>query len=66
MCHAFRILARTPERKRPLRRTRNRLEGNIEMDLKEIRCKGVSWTFLAEDSVQWRAVMNLVMHLWFL
>jgi hypothetical protein len=51
MCCAFRDLAGTPEGKRPLRRTRHRWEGNIKMDLKEIRFNGVSWTFLAEDRV---------------
>jgi hypothetical protein len=39
---AFRVLGGTPEQKRPLRRMGHRWEGNIKMDLKEIRCKGVS------------------------
>jgi hypothetical protein len=60
---AFRVLAGTPEGKRPVRIIRHRWDGNTKMDLKEIRCKGVSWTFLDEDRVQWRARMNLAMHL---
>jgi len=28
-------------------------------------CKGVNWIHLAEYTVQWRAVMNIVICLWF-
>jgi hypothetical protein len=34
---AYRVLVHKPERKGPLRRPRNRQEGNIKMNLKEIR-----------------------------
>jgi hypothetical protein len=47
MRNVYKILVRKPERKRPLGRTRLRLEGNIRMDLREIRCEGVYWIHLA-------------------
>jgi hypothetical protein len=36
-----------PEGKRPRGRPRRRWEDNIRMDLRERRCKGVSWMHLA-------------------
>jgi hypothetical protein len=31
---------------------RNRREGNIKMDLKEIGCEGVDWFHLSQERVQ--------------
>jgi hypothetical protein len=31
------------------------------MDLKEIRCEGVDWILLAQDKVQWQALVTMVM-----
>jgi hypothetical protein len=38
--------------KRPLGSSRHRREGNIRMDLTEIRWKGVDWMHLAQDTDQ--------------
>jgi len=34
---------------------------NIKMDLKKLRWQGVDWVQLAQDGVQWWAVVNIVM-----
>jgi hypothetical protein len=31
------------------------------MDTKEIRCEGVNWIELAQDRIQWRALVNTVL-----
>jgi hypothetical protein len=49
--------------KRPLGITRHRAEGNIKMDVREIRWGGMDWIDLAEDREQWRALVNTVMNL---
>jgi hypothetical protein len=46
-----------------LGRPRRRLEDNIRMDLKEIGWGGVNWMHLAQDSDQWRALVNTVLSL---
>jgi hypothetical protein len=51
-----------PEGKRPRDRPRNRWEDNIRMDLREIGWEGVDWMHLAEDSDQWRAVVNTIIN----
>jgi hypothetical protein len=33
------------------------------MDVREIGCGGMDWIDLAQDRVQWRALMNTVMNL---
>jgi len=33
------------------------------MNLKEIVCKGMKWIHVAQDMVQWRAVLNIVINL---
>jgi hypothetical protein len=33
------------------------------MDLREIGIDGVNWIRLAQDTVQWRAVLSMVMNL---
>jgi hypothetical protein len=35
----YRVLVRTPERKRPLGRPRRRWKDNINMDLQEVGCE---------------------------
>jgi hypothetical protein len=34
------------------------------MDLREIGIDGANWIWLAQDRVQWWAVVNMVMNLW--
>jgi len=43
----FRVLVGKHGGKRPLGRPRRRCEGNIKMDLQEMRCGGVDWIDLA-------------------
>jgi hypothetical protein len=57
--NAYRILARKPEGKRPLGRSRRRWEDNITMDLREIGWGCMDWIDLAQD----RALVNTVMNL---
>ena len=51
------------EGKRPLRRPRRRWEDNIKMGLQELRCEGMDWIELAQDTDRWRALVNAVMNL---
>jgi hypothetical protein len=60
----YRVLVVRPEGKRPLGRPRCRWEDNIKMGLMEIGIDGVNWIQLAQDRVQWRACVNMVMNLW--
>jgi hypothetical protein len=61
----YRILVGKPEGKRPLGRPRRRWEDNIKMDLQEVRCGGMNWIELAQDSDKWRALLNAVMNIRF-
>jgi hypothetical protein len=36
------------------------MEGNSEVDFKDIGCEGLDWIQLAQDMVQWRSVANTV------
>jgi hypothetical protein len=42
---------------------RHRWEDNIGMDLREIECIGIEWMHLAQDRVQWQALVKTVMNL---
>jgi hypothetical protein len=55
---AYRILVGKPEGKRPLGRQRRRWVENIKIDLREIGWDGMEWIDLAQDSDQWRALVN--------
>ena len=46
--------------KRLLGRPRRRWEDNVEMDLQEVGCGGMSWIELAQDRNKWRALVNAV------
>jgi hypothetical protein len=61
--NAYRILARKPERKRPLGRPRRRWVDNIKMDLREIEWDGIDWIYLAQDWDQCRVLLNTVINL---
>jgi hypothetical protein len=61
--YAYRILVGKPGGKRPLGRPRRRWVDNIKLDLREIEWDGMNWFDLAQDSAQWRALMNTVMNM---
>jgi hypothetical protein len=52
-----------PEDKRPLGRPRRKWEDNMKLHFREIRIDGSNWIQLAQDWVQWRAFINMVMNL---
>jgi hypothetical protein len=60
----YRVLVGRPESKRPLRRPRRRWDDNIKMDLRELGIDEANWIRLAQDRVQSRAFVNMVMNLW--
>ena len=53
----------TPEGKRPLGRSGQRLEDNIKMDLREAGFGGMDWIELAQHRDRWRARVKAVMNL---
>jgi hypothetical protein len=61
--NACRILVGKPEGERPLGRLRRRWECSIKMDLREKKgCGGIDW-IMAQDCVEWQALVNTVMNL---
>jgi hypothetical protein len=63
MRNVHRILIGRPEGKRPLGRSRRGMEDNIKMDTVKTGCEVVDWIHLAQDRVQWRAIVNRLMNL---
>jgi hypothetical protein len=63
MRNASRILVGKPEWKRPLGRSRRKLEDNIRMDLKETGWEYVDRSHLDQVRDQWRSLLNTVMNL---
>jgi hypothetical protein len=61
--NAYRVFLGKPEGKRSLGRPRRRWEGNIKVDLREIRRAGKAWIGLGQDRDQWKALVNTVMNL---
>jgi hypothetical protein len=59
----YRVFVGRPEGKTPLGRPRHRWEDNIMMDLREIGIDGANWIQLAQDRVQWRACVSMVLNL---
>ena len=53
-----------PEGKRTFGRPRCRWEGNIKMDLQEVRCEVMDWISVVQNRDRWRALVNAVMNLW--
>jgi len=39
------------------------VDGNIKMDLQEVRWEGMGWIDLTEDTERWGALVNMVMNL---
>jgi hypothetical protein len=61
--NAYRILVGKPEGNRRLGRRRHRWVDNIKMDLREIGWDGMDGIDLAQDTDQWRALLNRIMNL---
>jgi hypothetical protein len=61
--HAYWILVRKPEEKRPLGRPTLMWQDNIKMDLRGLGWNGVDWIDMAQDRDQWRALLNVVLNL---
>jgi hypothetical protein len=57
------ISVRKFEGKISLGSTKYRRKDNIKMNLKEIWCMEVDWIQLAQDVIQWHALVNTVMNL---
>jgi hypothetical protein len=63
MRNVYKVLVGKPDGKRPLGRSRRRLEYNIKMYLREIVFGGVGWIHLAHDRDRWLAFVNTVLNL---
>jgi hypothetical protein len=59
----YRVLVGRPEGEMPLGRPKRRWEDNIKMDFTEIRIDVANWIQLAQDRVQLRAFVCMVMSL---
>jgi len=46
------------------RKAKCKWEDNIKIYLKEIGCEGVDWNQVAQNRVQWQAVVNVILNLW--
>jgi hypothetical protein len=57
----YRVFVGRPKGKGPLVRPMRMWEDNIKMDLREIGIDGSNWIRLAQDRVQWRVFVNMVM-----
>jgi hypothetical protein len=61
--NVYRVLVGRPKGRRPLVRPRRKWEDNLKLDLREIGIDGANWIQLAQDRVQWRDFVNMVMNL---
>jgi hypothetical protein len=61
--NSYRILVGKPEGKRLLGKPRRRWVDNVKIDLREIGWGGMDWIDLAQESDQWRALVNTEMNL---
>jgi hypothetical protein len=59
----YKISVGKPEGKKPIGGRRHSCEDNIRMDIKGLGWRGMDWIDLAEDTEQWRALVNMVMNL---
>lgn len=62
--NTVRLVDKTHEEKRTLRRPMRRWEDNKKIDLKSIGQQGVEWSNLAQNGDEWRAVVSTVMNIW--
>jgi hypothetical protein len=60
MRNAYKIFVGKPEGKRPDGRPDHRWKDNVRMGIREIGWESVVWVQLAQNSDQWRFLMNAV------
>jgi hypothetical protein len=60
----YMVLVGKPEGKRPLGRSRHRYGDNIKIALQDVRCGGMDWSELAQDTDRWWVLVNVVMNVW--
>jgi hypothetical protein len=60
--NAYRIFVVKPEGKKPVGWPRCRGADDIKIYLRETGRGGMDWTDLAQDRVQWRALVNMVIN----
>jgi hypothetical protein len=61
--NACKILARNPEGKIPLGRSKRKWEDNNKIDLTEIGLGDMDWIDLAQNRDNWKALVNRVMNI---
>jgi hypothetical protein len=61
--NAYVIFVKIPIGKEPLGKPRWSREDNIEIGLRKIRCEEGRWMELAQDRVQWQALVLAVLNL---
>jgi hypothetical protein len=59
---AYRNLVGRPEGKRPLGRSVRKWEGNIKVDLQELRWGGMDCVYLAQGGDRWRVLVNALLN----
>jgi hypothetical protein len=59
--YVYKFWVRKPEGKEPLGTLRHRWADNSKMDHIEKECEDVHWIHLAQDRIQWQALVNTVM-----
>jgi hypothetical protein len=62
MCRrgVYKVLVGKPHGKRPLGRSRRRLEDNIKMDFQKVGCGGIDWMELVQNRDRWRVLVSAV------
>jgi hypothetical protein len=60
--NAYNILVGKHDGKRPFVTPRHRCQDNIRMDLRETWYKDMDWMHLAQNTDQWRALVNTVIN----
>jgi hypothetical protein len=61
--NACSVLVGKPEGRRPLGRPKRRWEDNMKMNLREMCWGGRDCIQVAQDTDQWRALVNIVLNL---